>query len=134
MPPFNTALTPDRYAIARSGAEGTSMESEKLSAVTAAVLADAAFEAVGEATKFSTLRYREIIEQIRQTGELPPARREPDRFMSRTDYLRDRANRFRDLAGRAEAAEDGWYLLLMAAEADLEVYMIRHAAPGDSGS
>jgi hypothetical protein len=54
--------------------------------------------------------------------------------MSRTGYLRDRANRFRDLASRAEAAEDGWYLLLMAAEADLEVYMIGHAAPGDSGS
>jgi hypothetical protein len=54
--------------------------------------------------------------------------------MSRTGYLRDRANRFRDLASRAEAAEDGWYLLLMAAEADLEAYMIRHAAPGDSGS
>ena len=110
------------------------MESEKLSAVTAAVLADATFEAVGEATKFSTQRYREIVEQIRQTGELPPARREPDRFMSRTDHLRDRANRFRDLASRAEAAEDGWYLLLMAAEADLEVYMIGRAAPGNSGS
>ena len=48
------------------------MDTEKLSAVTAAVLADAAFEAVGEATKFSTQRYRETIDQIRQTGGLPP--------------------------------------------------------------
>jgi hypothetical protein len=38
--------------------------------VTAAVLADAAFDAVGEATKFSTQRYRETIEQLRQTGKL----------------------------------------------------------------
>ena len=44
-----------------------------MDAVTAAVLADAAFDAVGEATRFSTQRYREIIEQIRQSGELPPA-------------------------------------------------------------
>jgi hypothetical protein len=42
-----------------------------MDAVTAAVLADAAFDAVGEATKFSTQRYRDIIEQIRQSGELP---------------------------------------------------------------
>jgi hypothetical protein len=43
--------------------------------VTAAVLADVAFEAVGEAIQFSTQRYRERIEQIRQTGEIPlPAR------------------------------------------------------------
>ena len=41
-----------------------------MDAVTAAVLADAAFDAVGEATKFSTRRYREKIEQLRQTGEL----------------------------------------------------------------
>jgi hypothetical protein len=45
------------------------METEKISAVTAAVLADAA----GEATGFSTQRYREIIEHVRQTGELPQA-------------------------------------------------------------
>jgi hypothetical protein len=55
------------------------MESKAFNAVTAAVLADAAFDAVGEATKFSTQRYRQIIEQICQTGELPqawrPARR-----------------------------------------------------------
>jgi hypothetical protein len=45
------------------------METEKISAVTAAVLADAA----GEATGFSTQRYREVIEHVRQTGELPQA-------------------------------------------------------------
>ena len=44
-----------------------------MDAVTAAVLADTAFDAVGEATRFSTQRYREIIEQIRQSGELPQA-------------------------------------------------------------
>jgi hypothetical protein len=44
-----------------------------MDAVTAAVLADATFDAVGEATRFSTQRYREIIEQIRQSGELPQA-------------------------------------------------------------
>jgi hypothetical protein len=44
-----------------------------MDAVTAAVLADAAFDAVGEATRFSTQRYREISEQIRQSGELPQA-------------------------------------------------------------
>ena len=48
------------------------METEKLSAVTAAVLADAAFDATGGATRFSTQRYREIIEYVRRTGELPP--------------------------------------------------------------
>ena len=45
-----------------------------MDAVTAAVLADAAFDAVGEATKFSTRRYREKIEQLRQTGELTPGK------------------------------------------------------------
>ena len=40
-----------------------------MDAVTAAVLADAAFDAVGEATQFSTQRYREKIEQFRQTRE-----------------------------------------------------------------
>jgi hypothetical protein len=49
------------------------METEKLSAVTAAVLADAAFDVTGEATRFSTQRYREIIEHVRRTGELPSA-------------------------------------------------------------
>jgi hypothetical protein len=44
-----------------------------MDAVTAAVLADRAFDAGGEATRFSTQRYREIIEQIRQSGELPQA-------------------------------------------------------------
>jgi hypothetical protein len=41
-----------------------------MDAVTAAVLADVAFDAVGEATQFSARRYREKIEQLRQTGEL----------------------------------------------------------------
>ena len=41
-----------------------------MDAVTAAVLADAAFDAVGEATQFSTQPYRGTIEQLRQTGEL----------------------------------------------------------------
>jgi hypothetical protein len=49
------------------------METEKLSAVTAAVLADAAFDVTAEATRFSTQRYREIIEHVRRTGELPQA-------------------------------------------------------------
>jgi hypothetical protein len=49
------------------------METEKLSAVTAAVLADAAFDVTGEAARFSTQRYREIIEHVRRTGELPSA-------------------------------------------------------------
>ena len=40
-----------------------------MDAVTAAVLADAAFDAVGEATQFSTQRYREKIEQFRRTRE-----------------------------------------------------------------
>lgn len=102
--------------------------------VTAAVLADVAFEAVGEAIQFSTQRYRERIEQICPNRRDTPARKEPDRFISHTDYRRDRANRFRDLASRAEAAEDGWYLLLEAAEADLEVYVTGHAALGDAGS
>jgi hypothetical protein len=47
------------------------METDRLSAVTAAVLADAAFDVTGEATRFSTQRYREIIEHIRLTGEMP---------------------------------------------------------------
>ena len=47
------------------------METDRLSAVTAAVLADAAFDVTGEATRFSTQRYREIIEHIRRTGEMP---------------------------------------------------------------
>ena len=58
-----------------------------MDAVTAAVLADAAFDAVGEATKFSTQRYREIIEQIRQSGELPQAWR-PARW-NRKNAVRD---------------------------------------------
>ena len=41
-----------------------------MDAVTAAVLADAAFDAVGEATHFSTQRYRETIEQFRRTEKL----------------------------------------------------------------
>ena len=47
------------------------METDRLSAVTAAVLADAAFDVTGETTRFSTQRYREIIEHIRRTGEMP---------------------------------------------------------------
>lgn len=47
------------------------METDRLSAVTAAVLADAAFDVTGETTRFSTHRYREIIEHIRRTGEMP---------------------------------------------------------------
>ena len=63
------------------------MESKAFNAVTAAVLADAAFDAVGEAMKFSTQRYREIIEQIRQSGELPKAWR-PARW-NRKNAVRD---------------------------------------------
>jgi hypothetical protein len=54
------------------------MESKAINPVTAAVLADAAFDAVGEAAKFSTQRYRGIIEQIYQTGELPQTWRPRD--------------------------------------------------------
>jgi hypothetical protein len=43
------------------------MEAEELNVVTAAVLADAAFEAA----KFSSKRYRETIEKMRRTGEFP---------------------------------------------------------------
>jgi hypothetical protein len=57
----------------RLGERDERMETEKLSAVTAAVLADAAFDVTGEATRFSTQRYREIIEHVRRTGELPSA-------------------------------------------------------------
>ncbi len=39
--------------------------------VVAAVLADAAFDAVSDAVRFSTQAYREIIEQMGRTGELP---------------------------------------------------------------
>jgi hypothetical protein len=49
------------------------METKRLSAVTAAVLADAAFDVTAEAARFSTQRYREIIEHVRRTGELPQA-------------------------------------------------------------
>ena len=63
------------------------METEKLDAVTAAVLADATFDAVGVAAKFSTQQYRETIEQIRQTGELPQAWR-PARW-NRRNAVRD---------------------------------------------
>jgi hypothetical protein len=58
-----------------------------MDAVTAAVLVDVAFDAVGEATKFSTQRYREIIEQIRQSGGLPQAWR-PARW-KRKNAVRD---------------------------------------------
>ena len=44
------------------------METEELNVVTAAVLADAAFEAEA---KFSSKRYRETIEKMRRTGEFP---------------------------------------------------------------
>ena len=47
------------------------METDRLSAVTAAVLADAAFDVTGEATRFSTQRYPEIIEHIRRTIAKP---------------------------------------------------------------
>ena len=63
------------------------MESKAFNAVTAAVLADATFDAVGEATKFSMQRYREIIEQIRQSSELPQAWR-PARW-NRKNAVRD---------------------------------------------
>jgi hypothetical protein len=43
------------------------IEAEELNVVTAAVLADAAFEAA----KFSSKRYRETIEKMRRTGEFP---------------------------------------------------------------
>ena len=39
--------------------------------VVAAVLADAAFDSVSDAVRFSTQEYREIIEQMGRTGELP---------------------------------------------------------------
>jgi hypothetical protein len=39
--------------------------------VVAAVLADTAFDAVSDAVRFSTPAYREIIEQMGRTGELP---------------------------------------------------------------
>jgi hypothetical protein len=39
--------------------------------VVAAVLADTAFDAVSDAGRFSTQEYREIIEQMGRTGELP---------------------------------------------------------------
>jgi hypothetical protein len=39
--------------------------------VVAAILADAAFDAVSDAIRFSTQEYREIIEQMARTGELP---------------------------------------------------------------
>jgi hypothetical protein len=58
------------------------METDRLSAVTAAVLADAAFDVTGETTRFSTQRYREIIEHIRRTGEMP---RQPCRPTPATD-------------------------------------------------
>jgi hypothetical protein len=47
------------------------MKTDRLSAVTAAVLADAAFDVTAETTRFSTPRYREIIEHIRRSGEMP---------------------------------------------------------------
>jgi hypothetical protein len=43
------------------------MKTQELNVVTAAVLADAAFEAA----KFSSKRYRETIEKMRRTGEFP---------------------------------------------------------------
>jgi len=49
------------------------METEELNAVTAAILADAAFDSVGDAIKLSTPLYREMFENIRRSGELPPA-------------------------------------------------------------
>jgi hypothetical protein len=39
--------------------------------VVAAILADAAFDAVSDAIRSSTQEYREIIEQMARTGELP---------------------------------------------------------------
>jgi hypothetical protein len=50
-----------------------------MDAVTAAVLADVAFDAVSEATQFSTQRYREKIEQFRQTGKPTSDRSEGER-------------------------------------------------------
>jgi hypothetical protein len=47
------------------------METEELNVVTAAVLADAAFDAVDDAIRFSSKRYRETIEKMRRTGEFP---------------------------------------------------------------
>ena len=42
-------------------------ETEELSVVTAA----AAFDAVADATNFSSKRYRETLEKMRRTGEFP---------------------------------------------------------------
>ena len=39
--------------------------------VVAAILADTAFDGVSDAVRFSTQAYREIIEQMGRTGELP---------------------------------------------------------------
>jgi hypothetical protein len=66
---FNTA--PRRQAGGAFFQHKQTRQECAMDAVAAAVLADAAFDAVGEATRFSTQRYREIIEQIRQSGELP---------------------------------------------------------------
>jgi hypothetical protein len=49
------------------------MEREELNAVTAAILADAAFDSLGDAIKLSTRLYRETFDNIRRSGELPPA-------------------------------------------------------------
>jgi hypothetical protein len=51
------------------------METEELNAVTAAILADASFDSVGDSIKLSTRSYREMFENIRRSGELPPALR-----------------------------------------------------------
>jgi hypothetical protein len=47
------------------------METVELNVVTAAVLAEIAFDAAGDATNFSSKRYRETLEKMRRTGEFP---------------------------------------------------------------
>ena len=51
------------------------MEREELNAVTAAILADASFDSLGDSIKLSTRSYRETFDNIRRSGELPPALR-----------------------------------------------------------
>ena len=47
------------------------METVELNVVTAAVLAEIAFDAAGDATNFLSKRYRETLEKMRRTGEFP---------------------------------------------------------------
>jgi hypothetical protein len=58
---------------------GPAERGRAMDAVTAAVLTDVAFDAVSEATQFSTQRYREKIEQFRQSGKPTSDRSEVER-------------------------------------------------------